>query len=333
MQDCFVRKTTKDLRANTHLLLAEASGNKFEAACKWGVTCVTKEWLFACGEKKKLVPAEDYPLKTENVNNESQDDGNDEEEKQQRNGNIGSENLKVGLGNGLHEEDAPAKKTLASAAEPGVGSSSKTHLLEEDLTVVSREQEDCFPANHEQLAPPRTPAKSIKPMLQREKPFRPSFDVGDVMEYLKSPATCFTPNKKGRDSRSSFAFDEFVGDQLRKAVEITGGNRDRNTGVSALLKGKNVECAKTENGILKGVVVALSKKLASQMPEIYNMLCLLGADYRPVYDDSCTHLLHKVCFNKTLEHVTNHYVIFIMIGHCICCNNCNNLNWNNFLLI
>ena len=305
MQDNFVRKATKNLQANTHLLLAEASGNKFEAACKWGVTCVTKEWLFACGENKKLVPAEDFPLKKEIDNSKSEDDGSEEEEKLQNGEDITSDNSNADQRSVLPEEEAPARKTLASAAESVVASTSKIHPLEEDVAVESREQEDYFPANDEQFEPPRTPAKNIKPMLQREKPFRPSFDVGDVMEYLKSPATCFTPNKTGRDSRSSFAFDEFVGNQLRKAVEITGGNRDRDTGAGALLKGRSVECAKTEDGILKGVVITISKKLISQFREIYNMVCLLGADYRHVYDDSCTHLLHRVCFQSISQQIKN----------------------------
>ena len=69
-----------------------------------------------------------------------------------------------------------------------------------------------------------TPVPKVKPKLQIGKPFRPSFDLNDMMEYLKSPASCFTPRKDSRVSNSSFALDEFVGDQLRKAVENIGAN-------------------------------------------------------------------------------------------------------------
>ena len=48
------------------------------------------------------------------------------------------------------------------------------------------------------------------------------------------------------------------------------------------------------NGILKGVVIAVSKKLLHRQSEIHNLASLLGADYRYIYDESCTHLIHQV---------------------------------------
>ena len=71
----------------------------------------------------------------------------------------------------------------------------------------------------------------VKPKLQIGKPFRPSFDLNDMMEYLKSPASCFTPRKDSRVSNSSFALGEFVGDQLCKAVENMGGNASKTSDI------------------------------------------------------------------------------------------------------
>ena len=51
------------MQANTHLLLEDASGAKYEAACIWGIKCVSKDWLFACAKKKGFMSAADFPLK------------------------------------------------------------------------------------------------------------------------------------------------------------------------------------------------------------------------------------------------------------------------------
>lgn len=47
-------------------------------------------------------------------------------------------------------------------------------------------------------------------------------------------------------------------------------------------------------GILHGVIVAVSKKLSQQQAELYGIASSLGADYRWLYDNSCTHLIHQV---------------------------------------
>ena len=55
-----------------------------------------------------------------------------------------------------------------------------------------------------------------------------------------------------------------------------------------------MEVKEDQIGILSGVILAVSKKLAHRQIELHNLASLLGADYRYVYDDSCTHLLHQV---------------------------------------
>lgn len=49
-----------------------------------------------------------------------------------------------------------------------------------------------------------------------------------------------------------------------------------------------------EAGPLKGVVIAVSKKLSSHQAEYNNMVSLLGGDYRWTYDESCTHFIFQV---------------------------------------
>ena len=218
------------------------------------------------------------------------------------------------------------KKTLGMALEEPAGHKELDNIPTapklEDSPQVDHEGAESVPKVH------ATPGNKAKPLLQRGKPFRPSFDLGDMMDYLKSPASCFTPRTKGRASRGSFAFDEFVGNQLRKALEITGGNSTNGPSTSDTIE---QDCSKTvdvdskkagekavqekdgklahgdsedaigngdkNNRILDGVVLAVSKKLANRQTEIHNLASILGADYRYVFEEACTHLMHKVRFS------------------------------------
>lgn len=49
-----------------------------------------------------------------------------------------------------------------------------------------------------------------------------------------------------------------------------------------------------QQGILVGVILSVSKKLAQQQTELFTLASSLGADYRRLYDGSCTHLIHQV---------------------------------------
>ena len=53
-----------------------------------------------------------------------------------------------------------------------------------------------------------------------------------------------------------------------------------------------------KRGILHGVTVAVSKKLKADQNELYSKASSLGAEYRWIYDESCTHLIHQVCSRK-----------------------------------
>lgn len=49
-----------------------------------------------------------------------------------------------------------------------------------------------------------------------------------------------------------------------------------------------------KQGILADVILSVSKKLSQQQTELYTLAASLGADYRWLYDNSCTHLIHQV---------------------------------------
>ena len=51
---------------------------------------------------------------------------------------------------------------------------------------------------------------------------------------------------------------------------------------------------------MKGVVIAVAKKLSSRQSEFNNMVSELGGDYRWTYDPSVTHYIFQVLVNLML---------------------------------
>ncbi|XP_050511327.1 DNA topoisomerase 2-binding protein 1 isoform X1 [Diabrotica virgifera virgifera] len=57
-----VRSENKGLFASTHLVSFEASGKKYEAALKWGLPVISKDWLLECAKTGKKVYEGDFLL-------------------------------------------------------------------------------------------------------------------------------------------------------------------------------------------------------------------------------------------------------------------------------
>ncbi|XP_016899871.2 uncharacterized protein LOC103487611 isoform X2 [Cucumis melo] len=53
----FVEKLTKKV---THLICKFTDGTKYEAACKWGIQCITAEWIYECVRQSKIVSLDLY---------------------------------------------------------------------------------------------------------------------------------------------------------------------------------------------------------------------------------------------------------------------------------
>lgn len=61
-QEQFARVTSeaKGVMGSTHLVTFEAAGKKYEAALKWGLPVVGKEWMMECYKTGKRVPENEY---------------------------------------------------------------------------------------------------------------------------------------------------------------------------------------------------------------------------------------------------------------------------------
>jgi len=60
-----------------------------------------------------------------------------------------------------------------------------------------------------------------------------------------------------------------------------------------------------KQGILAGIILSVSKKLAQQQTELFTLASSLGADYRWLYDESCTHLIHQVRYSLLFQVVVS----------------------------
>ncbi|MCO5604802.1 hypothetical protein L7F22_058974 [Adiantum nelumboides] len=60
---CFVlgvKFTEKLNKKVTHLLCKVKDGQKYHAACNWGINVTTADWLFACVRKDRMMPSKDF---------------------------------------------------------------------------------------------------------------------------------------------------------------------------------------------------------------------------------------------------------------------------------
>ncbi|XP_063404919.1 DNA topoisomerase 2-binding protein 1-like [Mytilus trossulus] len=126
--------------------------------------------------------------------------------------------------------------------------------------------------------------------LDPTKEFRPKWDLTDVWKCLETP-----PAEKARNAkrRQSQPLEELFTIKLQRAVEISEGATTATRG-SDEVDGSGMDgLSQQEAGPLKGVVIAVSKKLSSHQAEYNNMVSLLGGDYRWAYDESCTHFIFQ----------------------------------------
>ena len=64
-QEYFSRATKTNLLANTHLILQDPLGSKYQAAVNWGIPAVSTEWLYECTRTGNKVPETPYVLSAE----------------------------------------------------------------------------------------------------------------------------------------------------------------------------------------------------------------------------------------------------------------------------
>lgn len=298
-QEYFVRKASQNYEASTHLVCQDPNGSKYKAALKWNIPVVSGEWLFACAASGTLAPIDDYPLVegisvTECRSDACPSDCLDDDKTTSFGEDAKTDNV------GVVQEEV-CMETSDASAEP-LASLTKT----EGQSVVSGD-----PLPGDSVSGQTRPMK--RPSIYN-RPFRPSFDLAEVMDELASPACPSIRGRKSRASRNSFPLDDFFAENIKQTLQKLGTvappSKDGKNGYDNGDGKANGECPEREEmvafpkqGILVGIVLSVSKKLSQQQTELFSLASSLGADYRWLYDESCTHLIHQGSSNdKTKEY-------------------------------
>ena len=193
-----MRKASSNYHASTHLLCRDPDGDKYKAAMKWNIPVVSREWLFACAASGTLVPIDKYPVDKDNM--------------------VEMENVDINPLESLRPDELLYKD---KAEEVNV----KT--AQEEIPMEASDQESAMQVanvNKVSCNNGSTHKWPVKRPSIYNRPFRPSFDLTDVMEELASPA-CRSHSLKGRKSRgsrNSFPLDDFFAENIKQTLQKLG---------------------------------------------------------------------------------------------------------------
>lgn len=192
-QEYFVRKASGSHEASTHLLCQDPDGNKYKAAMKWNIPVVSREWLFACAANDALVPIDKYPV---GCDEKIVMDAHPLENQRMNKSSTKEEPQNVNLRSA--DEEIPMETNDAASAIQAVNVNKAT-------------------GSHGS-----TQKQPVKRTSIYNRPFRPSFDLTDVMAELASPAFPSLRSRKSRGSRNSFPLDDFFAENIKQTLQKLG---------------------------------------------------------------------------------------------------------------
>lgn len=195
-QEYFVRKASNNYQASTHLLCRDPDGNKYKAAVKWNIPVVSREWLFACAANGTLIPINKYPVDKSKV--------------------IEMDNFEDGP---LENPTTDESNTKEDAQEVKVRVVQEEIRMETSDAASAMQVKSVNKVTYNERSAQNQPVR--KPSIYN-RPFRPSFDLTDVMEELASPACQSLRRRKSRASRNSFPLDDFFAENIKQTLQKIG---------------------------------------------------------------------------------------------------------------
>ncbi|NXN86326.1 TOPB1 protein, partial [Bombycilla garrulus] len=269
VQEFFVRKASakKGMFASTHLVVREPNGSKYEAAKKWNLPAVTAAWLLQSARTGKR--ADESKFLVEDA--EAED---------------------------IESFVTQLSKTPAAAKSDSI---QPTHLLGAVTPLdINRFQSKAFQAVISHRTGETTPVAQGGPLqkepslsldtpskfLSKDKLFKPSFDVKDALEALKTPT-----GPEQRTRKPSTPLSEVIGRNLKLALASSTMHTAALT-ASPQLAAAQPE-VEEEPKPLADAVIYVSKKLSKRQRELNAVAASLGADYRWCFDETVTHFIYK----------------------------------------
>lgn len=169
-------------------------GNKYKAAIKWNIPVVSRDWLFACASDGTLVPFDKYPV---------------------------SSDKKLAM-----DVIDPCPPEELRVDNEDTKDSTQLLNLKTDKVELPMETTDDASVPHGQKANSGSGGSTEKQPVKRPsmyfRPFRPSFDLADVMEELASPVCPSLRGRKSRGSRNSFPLDDLFAENIKQTLQKLG---------------------------------------------------------------------------------------------------------------
>lgn len=158
---------------------------------------MSREWLFACAASGTLVPINKYPVDKDKMIQMDKADihplENLRPDEPLTKDNAQEVNLKTARG-----EEVPMETSDPASA----------------IQVTNVNKVTCNDGT--------THKRPVKRPSIYNRPFRPSFDLTDVMEELASPACRNLKSRKSRGSRNSFPLDDFFAENIKQTLQKLG---------------------------------------------------------------------------------------------------------------
>lgn len=174
---------------------------------KWNLPVVSQQWLFACATRGTLVSVSEFPVSKDHVSIPSKADANPVEQ----------------MTEDVSSSKESTKDDNERTAQGEVGMETD-NVLSSELPALPHKKETMVAVNADK--PIADGSSALKQPIKRpsiySRPFRPSFDLADVMEELQSPACASLRSRKSRGSRNSFPLDDFFAENIKQTLQKFG---------------------------------------------------------------------------------------------------------------
>lgn len=174
---------------------------------KWNLPVVSQQWLFACATRGTLVSVSEFPVSKDHVSIPSKADANPVEQ----------------MTEDVSSSKESTKDDNERTAQGEVGMETD-NVLSSELPALPLKKETMVAVNADK--PIADGSSALKQPIKRpsiySRPFRPSFDLADVMEELQSPACASLRSRKSRGSRNSFPLDDFFAENIKQTLQKFG---------------------------------------------------------------------------------------------------------------
>ncbi|CAL1538270.1 unnamed protein product [Lymnaea stagnalis] len=303
----FSRKSRKNLEASTHLIVNQPSGSKYDAAKKWNIPAVGKEWIFACLQEGGMVAVEEYTIK------DVIDEVTDKIPK------LSEENNKIpkpsAENNKIPTENTDSNAQNKNEVNPVVQAAITTPTTTSKSVVPTAMKSACRPNQSDNISAGcmKTPVDLLRQKWGQTTPGSRSSPLGLRNTGGETPGTFMKPdfvpkfNFDGHFTTPDTATDlnksTPLGEVFRRNIAIAAQNAWAEDGLAG--ETDDGQMPASQSAPLIGVVIAVAKKLGRNHETYNNIVVELGGNYSWHIGPQVTHFVFQGRLNDTNKEFRN----------------------------